>query len=103
MSPAIEGVLIALTPVVVVLAVAGAVASARRADRAVASARRAERAARAAARHTEGLIELLADLSPSARRSWLAAREYRSPAIALAHRRLAQQHGHRTKPRKGSR
>jgi len=95
MSPATESALLIFGLAVVAAAVARAVYAGRRADRAVASAKASARAADAAKRHCDGLIELLAELSPSARRAWLATREHRSPAIALAHRRLAQQHGHR--------
>lgn len=95
MSPAVESALIFLAVAVVVLAVAGALHAMHRVDQAVASAKAAARAADAARRHCDGLVALLADLSPSARRALITARDYRSPAIALAHRRLAQQHGHR--------
>lgn len=76
--------------VAVAVAVVIALRANRRARLAAVSARRAARAAETAQQHCDGLIELLADLSPSARRVWLVTRGQRSPALVAAQRRQFQ-------------
>lgn len=91
---AISSLLIIFALIVVGLCIAVAVYALHRADQARASAEASRIAAEHARRYCDGLLGLLADLSPSARRAVLAARA-NEPIVTLARLHSGRLHGER--------